>query len=73
MTSMLQHSVIYFISYLALKPPREAVWDREKLKAKVIVIAVILYYYVVVINPELQCNTPESSCVLKLELIAALC
>lgn len=57
MITMLQNSPTYFISYFASKPLREAVWEWENLKAKVIVITAILHCYVEVINLKLQCDT----------------
>lgn len=61
--SMWQHLVIFFISSLALMPLREVLRERQRekgrLKAKVIVQNYYNYNYVAVINPELQCNTPE--------------
>lgn len=44
---------------------RESQREKGRLKAKVIVQNDYNYNYVVVINPELQCNTPEESQALK--------
>lgn len=44
---------------------RESQREKGRLKAEVIVQNDYNYNYVVVINPQLQCNTPEESQALK--------